>query len=148
MHKEIADRWADKLESGELPQGRGRLFQDSDKRNAKGENIGGYCCLGVLCEIAVEDGIIEKRVYDPIDRSVGYGTYEEFNNGEQGTAFPPLSVVEWAGLEDENPVFKTPGETCALGCCNRNLAAATLNDDRKYTFEQIAALIREQYDKI
>src|SRR5690242_8245480 len=49
MRQDIALDWADRLESGKYPQGRFAL-----QRN------GMFCCFGVLAEMAVEAGAIEK----------------------------------------------------------------------------------------
>lgn len=45
--REVYDLWIEALRSGEYRQGRGRL------RNVTGTE---FCCLGVLCDLAVKDG--------------------------------------------------------------------------------------------
>jgi hypothetical protein len=42
MQKELADKWANALESGNYEQGYGTLKTEDDK----------YCCWGVYCEIS------------------------------------------------------------------------------------------------
>jgi hypothetical protein len=42
-----------------------------------------FCCLGVLCEVALAEGVI--GLYEPT------------------AAFPPPRVVEWAELPSEDP---------------------------------------------
>lgn len=64
MKKEIADKWIAALESGEYKQGQNVLRSDD----------GFYCCLGVLCELAVKEGVIK-----PWDE--GSGSYEGNNSG-------------------------------------------------------------------
>ncbi len=68
--------WVAALESGEYEQDQGQLRTD-----------GGFCCLGVLCEVAKEEGIIDY--YNRFDaaavvRWVGLatasGTYNGFEN--------------------------------------------------------------------
>ena len=44
MKKEIAEKWVAKLRSGEIKQGTGFLRRSTGER----------CCLGVLCDMAVE----------------------------------------------------------------------------------------------
>jgi len=88
MKQEIKQRWIDALRSGEYPQTMGKLRDE-----------GGYCCLGVLCELAVEDGIIAP----PTQAAQGWWTY-----GSQVDLLPS-GVMDWAGLYDPNPsitVFK------------------------------------------
>ncbi len=48
MNKEIKERWIKALNSGEYKQGTTFL---------NGPN--GYCCLGVLCDLAAKDGLGE-----------------------------------------------------------------------------------------
>lgn len=122
MRAEIKIIWLNKLRSGELTQGQGQL------KTFDGE----YCCLGVLCEAAVEAGIISPAVWD--DDSYDY-------NGESGVL--PSSVMNWAGLSTTNPIIATPDELLdspRFGC---ETSLAELNDIAGYTFAQIANVIEE-----
>lgn len=77
MNPNIKSRWLAALRSGDFPQGQHRLC-DSE---------GNFCCLGVLSELAAQDGVVSKtRSGD----SVRYGT---------GWVMPPASVLNWAELE-------------------------------------------------
>lgn len=78
MNPEIKARWVAALRSGEYPQGKHAL------RTAEG-----YCCLGVLCDLAVRAGVIEA--HEPDSDSWGYG-----DNRESQTL--PYQVARWAGL--------------------------------------------------
>ena len=51
MKRDVAKKWVAKLRSGEYEQGKGYLNDD-----------GKMCCLGVLCEVAIEDGLALARV--------------------------------------------------------------------------------------
>lgn len=63
MKKDIADRWVAALRSGKYLQGEKNLL--SYRLDAyTGEQLPLHCALGVLCEIAVEDGVV-KRHDDP-----------------------------------------------------------------------------------
>lgn len=90
MNQEIKSHWLAKLKSGEYTQGRTYL---------SGE--GKHCCLGVLCEMAIEAGLpIEKKV------NVKYGNIDAFTTGKEGRAETqtvwPLEVVKhWAGLPED-----------------------------------------------
>jgi hypothetical protein len=79
MIKEIADRWVEALRSGNYPQGRWELHTDDDR----------YCCLGVLCELAVRDMVISP----PVKMS-----FRHWYAGE--TKVPPPVVWQWAGMFD------------------------------------------------
>lgn len=134
MKKEIKDRWLPKLRDPNTIQATGILHDTS---------TGGFCCLGVLCEVAVEDGIIEKR--DLGDEGVYYGTPEEFEKCTAKADLLPASVVDWAGLDGDNPrVDVVDDEYCCDECVNiSNKSLAEINDN--YTpFSEIADLIEDQ----
>src|SRR5271157_2972237 len=82
MNQEIKKQWLKELRSGEWIQGRRKLMNDDDKA----------CCLGVLCDIAMRQGVItfwtkKKNAYGGLSWKAG---------GEAGVL--PCKVVEWAGL--------------------------------------------------
>jgi hypothetical protein len=82
MKQDIAELWADKLESGEYAQGRAAL-RNGDK----------FCCLGVLCDIS------EQGEWVKADNSV------VFKYLDKSDSIPPL-VLEWAGMSHTNGFFK------------------------------------------
>lgn len=124
MNPEIKAQWVTDLCSGEYEQGKGYLNAD-----------GKLCCLGVLCEQAVNAGVIEKETKG------GLVVYD----GQ--TDALPLTVIDWAGLPPEgdsrNPTVyvEEPGET-------GDVTLAELNDGengwRSHSFDEIADLIDEQ----
>jgi len=87
MNQEIKARWTAALRSGEYQQGEGCL-----NKNGK------LCCLGVLCELAVKDGVITSTILYPDDDEphTGYGERLE-------ELVLPKLVMGWAGLDDINP---------------------------------------------
>lgn len=95
----IMARWADRLESGDYPQGKRALARIKDGKRE-------YCCLGVLCELAVEDEIIPAGISDQwTGDTVKYGIpgrYRRYN--DTSVSVLPTAVHEWAGL-DRSPVF-------------------------------------------
>lgn len=86
MRPEIARKWVDALRSGKYQQGKHRL--GTVKENGDIE----YCCLGVLCEVAVAEGVIAppsvitSSYFEPRGR-VSYN---------QSEATPPEVVCAWA----------------------------------------------------
>lgn len=84
---EIMQEWAERLESGKYKQGRGALRRDD----------GTFCCLGVLCEIAVEAGVIPQPI-----QTVWTGGKFAYDGQ---TNLLPESVFTWAGLPNMSPVF-------------------------------------------
>lgn len=101
-NKENMLLWVQGLRSGRFPQGRGHLKGltqgpiDADG-NRQPDTLD-YCCLGVACEVAMENGVkmaIVAYGLNPID----YG----FNG--TSTSLPDL-VAQWLGLGYEtNPVI-------------------------------------------
>ena len=71
------------LRSGEIPRGRSRLGTPDGKR----------CGLGVLCDMAVEDGIIA-----PPEALADNGRYS------YDDTVLPESVVSWAGMQSNSGV--------------------------------------------
>jgi hypothetical protein len=118
MKPEIKAKWIEALRSGEYAQGRLALRTDD-----------GYCCLGVLCDLAAKAGVVEW-LGDDEDEEPWDGKYlcyapDDFN--ERENLVLPDSVAAWAGLEDKAPKVE-----------DRWLA--TLNDHGK-TFAEIADMI-------
>jgi len=50
----VKQLWLEALRSGDYVQGRGQLAHI----DASGRRVS-HCCLGVLCELAVKDGVVE-----------------------------------------------------------------------------------------
>lgn len=117
MNQEVKAQWIADLRSGKYPQGRGAL------RNSDGT----FCCLGVLCEIAVDNGVLvrtELFKYRDADQRTIAGTLDDSS-----------LMLEWAGLELGNGAgeFTTPqGKVERL---------TELNDRYDFTFSQIADVI-------
>jgi hypothetical protein len=117
MNPDIAVRWVTALRSGEYVQGKsylrvGNQLRDEDK----------FCCLGVLCELAVADNVI-----DPPEEVNGIFYYGH------AAKMPPEKVTDWAGMEP-NQTIRYNGEVHSL---------ASLNDIG-VPFDTIAAFIEQQ----
>lgn len=125
MKEDIEKRWVEALESGKYKQGK-----DSLKIQNKDGSFS-YCCLGVLCELAVEDGIIKPSSI-PEDSFVW--TYED------RSGVLPMKVMEWAGLDSCNPVVEDANH---VGNLSEDLNLSCYNDGLNYSFKQIAKLIRD-----
>jgi len=81
MKEDIAEQWCKALRSGEYEQGKCQLRQ--------GE---GFCCLGVLCDLAVKAGLGEWNK----------GTYRHTAGecaGDFGDAGLVLGVQQWSGIQ-------------------------------------------------
>lgn len=84
MNKEIGERWIAALRSGEYQQGQSYL-------NVNGK----FCCLGVLCDLAVKEGVVDREQWG---NYVLYGSDEEGWDG----ALLPNGVKRWAGMATNN----------------------------------------------
>lgn len=104
MNPEIKARWVRALREGQLEDG---TPIEQGKRRLETED-GKFCCLGVLCKIAVADGVIERRiVHDPHPAGpawpIQYGTGEPGPFGNWESSILPFPVAEWAGLNAQVP---------------------------------------------
>ena len=115
MHQEVKQQWVTALRSGEYAQGYGHLRKDDE-----------YCCLGVLCDLAVKAAVTHGR---QIGDTFQYGAF-----GQEQRYYLPADVRDWAELEFRNPTVWRDGNRVYL---------AELNDKRT-PFSEIADLI-EQY---
>lgn len=100
MNAQVKERWLAALRSGKYKQTKGALN--------RGDNH--YCCLGVLCELAIEEGVVlgwVDTVGKTLDKSLGIISVV---GGDVESAILPKAVVEWAGLPESNP---TAGECLA-----------------------------------
>lgn len=124
MDNNIKERWLSALRSGEYKQTKNILKDDE-----------GFCCLGVLCDLAVKDGVI-----GPWYRREPVNDYTLFSRGFHGEGYYedatlPVEVLDWAGLDDSNPMVD-------LG--DFNPVPISDPNDNGYTFDQIADLIDRQ----
>ena len=115
MKSDIKQLWIDALRSGEYEQGQYALKHHDT-----------YCCLGVLCDLAVKEGICKEReVEGSSDHLFGVP-------GDYDPAILPIVVRKWAGLEYGDPDVKTEeGDATTLSEMN----------DQSYSFSEIADAI-------
>ena len=109
MNPQVKEKWLNALRSGEYQQTQTALRKED-----------GFCCLGVLCDLYGKEHNVEWKLVDA-------GIYYEFQDKK---AILPLSVIEWAGVEDDNPeICETP--------------LSRLNDNGS-TFNEIADFIEKR----
>lgn len=124
MKPEIRDEWVRRLRSGKYEQGKEWLNKD-----------GKFCCLGVLCEMAAEQGVVEKST----------GTETTIYGPPPYDSIPdqvlPDAVKEWAGLQSDDPLTYIPSDMYTDGCGS----LAGLNDDG-WLFADIADVIEGVYE--
>lgn len=118
MNERVKKLWLKELRSGEWKQGQGALMNDADEA----------CCLGVLCDIAIREGVVKPW-------KLNVTSFWNKRQWEVDKAFEtlPPKVQHWAGLTSDNPVIDT-------GTMNENLAAI---NDGGASFKRIADLIEK-----
>lgn len=86
MNETVKTAWCARLRSGTVKQGKGAL------------RVGdAFCCLGVLCELAVEAGVVPPPAH-VAGTTWLYGVDDDAND-----MVLPGAVADWAGLNDTNP---------------------------------------------
>jgi|ERR1700733_3395948 len=112
MKAKIKQQWLKELRSGEWVQGCGQLMNDKDEA----------CCLGVLCDIAVREGVIKpwrKNDYTSNSWEVS-----------ESIGILPQKIAKWAGLTSSNPIIQGYG-------------LSFYNDIKAFDFSAIADLIEK-----
>lgn len=115
MNPEIKAEWVAKLRDPSTQQTKGvlnRIVEDVVYRYSPDSREVlpvGMCCLGVLCEIAVEQGVIEHFHSDDEEPGViGYATAERGSDRIlRETGVLPREVAIWAGV-NHNPSVPLP----------------------------------------
>lgn len=140
MNPEIKSLWVEALRSGRYRQGQSYLHSVEDDQ---------YCCLGVLCEIALEQGIVTvtqdktaKPAYGappnlPVIRY--YGDEHDLN-----AEFLPYAVTNWAGLDSRNPYMDLVIEGDDGRVYTDEVPLSDLNDNRGWDFLAIADIIERE----
>lgn len=119
MREDIKQEWVAALRSGKYSQGVDALHTSTLPGVHK------LCCLGVLCEIAVQHGVLEPARWDPVELAF---TYDNHNMDL------PRKVMEWAEIPDSR------GGTVEM---DRGQTTLALMNDGGYSFDQIADAIED-----
>ena len=117
MKADVAERWIAALRSGEYEQGRFQLQPE----------LGRYCCLGVLCDLAAQDGVGEWEE-TPGSRWVRFTTDNSYS-----TLSEP--VMKWAGIKTAHARIPGGGDL-------------TLLNDGGRSFEYIASVIEDNVEAL
>lgn len=130
MNRKIKRKWLAALRGGAYEQAHGHLHVEGGRLGTEP----GYCCLGVLCDIAAHEGVV-PALWNDRSGLWSYGANTE-------TSFLPAEVTEWAGLPSSDPVVPAPVGTNTCMIHDGVIELSALNDDMS-TFAQIADLIEK-----
>lgn len=119
MKKKIMKKWVEALRSGEFEQGESYL-----DRNGK------YCCLGVLCALAVNEGVVR------VSESAYTGTYDYGDCRMDGSL--PKEVMKWSEIKTDMGVLASSGGKTSL---------ATMND-QGVSFKEISRIIEQNWKEL
>lgn len=124
MNPEIKAEWIARLRDPERKQAKSYLELEGE----------GQCCLGVLCEIATENGIISRKT------TQGVVFYDEENKSLS------KKVIEWAGLENPE-YFNTNPSIKSRTIAKSSVRVVSLAEANDYgaTFLEIADIIDEEF---
>lgn len=126
LKPEVKIAWVSALRSDKYKQGTGWLCQG-----------GKHCCLGVLAELAVDDGVVTKHLPDGDSLPVLF---------DDAGGLPGPKIAQWATgkghspYTDWSPEVEYPNARGEI----RPMALTHLNDDLKLSFAEIADLVEDQ----
>lgn len=90
MNVDVKELWITALRSGDYKQ---------DSTSYKLQSNNGFCCLGVLCDIAVKQGVIpEPKIINDNSRLFGIEVPHELNSSN--FSYLPDAVMQWSGIKD------------------------------------------------
>ena len=114
MKQKVKDLWVAALRSGKYTKGKGALSYE-----------GSYCCLGVLCEVMMEQGFPLITVREP-------HAYTKYDNSDETL---PISAMEWSGMSSGNG-------RCSIG------SLSDINDTTETSFDELASIIEAHWEKL
>lgn len=127
MNPDVKRLWIEELLSGRHKQATNRLHYSDGRK----------CCLGVLCYLASEAGVVKsvhirresRQLEEYLEPVVAY---------EGSVSILPSSVIEWAGLQSDN------NTVCLPEPYKGQITLANVNDAGA-SFEEIATLIEKYF---
>lgn len=134
MTPEVKAAWVAALRSGEYKQGTNAL--------QRGEQ---FCCLGVLCDIAVKQFEIQLEVAEDYccDDCTPKGGASNKIAYDGSTSFLPYKVRQWANLTDDGQVSGTHPYRNESDMERFTDRLYVLNDNG-YSFAEIADIIEQE----
>lgn len=128
MNPQIKEEWIKRLRSGGIPQGT-EYLAEGEKR----------CCLGVLCDIAVEAGVATRGI-----QMKHMGAYSAGPGHHPEIRLLPIKVSRWAGLSSVDPAICVRSHDDEDYDYEEAVFSLAQANDAGYTFNQIADIIEEE----
>lgn len=128
MKEQIAKKWVKALRSGKYKQTKETLQDEK-----------GFCCLGVLCDLAPPD----LGHWDPEAADIPGERAFITKEGGADTSLLPRAVQKWAGLATDDGVYGTKLREDGKRSFDVTLVDA---NDEGATFEQIADFIEQHWE--
>jgi hypothetical protein len=120
MNQRVKNLWIKALESGEFKQISGKLHDGK-----------GYCALGVLAALAMNEGVCT------------YSPQHKFDGRTRSISF---NIQKWAEIDWDDeldlPKFTPDASKIKIVCKNKELTVADINDAGA-SFKQIAGIIKK-----
>lgn len=135
MNESIKDRWVSRLRSGDYPQTTGFLRTDS-----------GFCCLGVLCDMYIEENANKCQWNQHHDED----TYYLFDVND----FLPFEVMSWAGMHTYDgkflpvEVMTWAGMATPDGASDNDGNSLSKYNDLGWSFDDIADKIEQDWERL
>jgi hypothetical protein len=98
MKQEIKADWGQRLLDNAGRQGAGLLHRKGDAPDGSQDR---FCCLGVLCELGVQAGVVRRELTNDGEAYRYVSTTDE---NDRSYLVLPQAVVRWAGLDSHTPV--------------------------------------------
>lgn len=131
MNQDIKKQWVKMLRSGHFAQGANRLHYRENGNSHR------FCCLGVLCELGVQAGVVvtstTKFSWYRYIETIVLGN-DVRSRIKESTTVLPASVMLWAGLSHHSPL------TLERDNDGKRMDLSGLND-RMVPFADIADII-------
>ncbi len=141
LKPEIKEQWLARLRSG----------QDRQITQRLGDGEGGFCCLGVLCELAVEAGILTHdgtaSAPDKDDATIDLPVQRDYAAAQMqsATTVLPAVVVAWAFPGDHDTRTMLRLQSGGWPSAEPRQDSLANMNDRGITFAKIADVIEKAF---
>lgn len=129
MNPEIKALWLAALRSGEYEQGNGQLGYEVDNNQRQ------FCCLGVLCDLALKSGAVALTETVDSDGNITYASTTQHYGPAVDRFYLPEVVMDWSGMPDDRGYLDPDNTEVNLGSKN----------DSGFTFAEIADIIEANF---